>query len=103
MLAKEFDALVDNEHEASKDMLLNKSIEYATDKDRLSNFKLAAGIRGVNPADALVGMVVEHWVSISDMAKHPTMYTMEKWLEKLRDDRNYTYLLTAILVDLGVK
>jgi hypothetical protein len=103
MKAEEFDILVDNENVASVDMLANKSIEYATEADRLSNFKAAAGIRGTNPADVLVGMVVKHWVSISDMAKHPTMYTMEKWLEKIRDDRNYTYLLTGILVDLGVK
>jgi hypothetical protein len=103
MTPQEFNALVDNENVISVNMLANKAIEYATDVDRLSNFKEAAGTRGTNPADALVGMVVKHWVSISDMSKHPTMYTMDKWLEKIRDDRNYTYLLTGILIDLGVK
>jgi hypothetical protein len=103
MLAKDFDALVEFENRISTSMLSSKAKEYATDNDRLSNFKLAAGLRGINPADALIGMVVKHWVSISDMAKNPTAYSLEKWDEKLRDDRNYTYLLKGILIDLGVK
>jgi hypothetical protein len=97
-----FDAIVRTENEVSVEMLIVKAIEYADQGDRLSNFKKAAGIRGINPADALVGMLVKHFVSVSDMAKTPHAYSLDTWNEKLRDIRNYTYLLKAVLLDIGV-
>ena len=102
MLAQDFDNLVLEENEASREMLLYKASEYASEGDRLSNFKHAAGLRGTNPADALVGMLVKHFESVSEMSKSPHGYTREKWDEKLRDIRNYTYLLKAVLHDIGV-
>jgi hypothetical protein len=83
-------------------MLVLKAKQYATANDRLSNFKEAAGLRGTNPIDALVGMVVKHWTSISDMAKNPLAYTEDQWDEKWRDDRNYTYLAKGLLLDMKI-
>jgi hypothetical protein len=100
MSPEEFDKLVITEHEMSLEMLSFKAKEYSKVGDRLSNFKEAAGLRGTNSIDALVGMVVKHWTSISDMAKNPLNYSLTKWDEKLRDDRNYTYLLKALLIDM---
>jgi hypothetical protein len=97
-----FNRIVADENEASEMMLITKAIEYADPEDRLSNFKKAAGIRGTNPVDALVGMLVKHFVSVSDMAKYPAAQSLDKWDEKLRDIRNYTYLLKAVLIDIGV-
>lgn len=102
MLAQDFDNLVLEENEASREMLIHKAGEYATEEDRLSNFKRAAGLRATNPADSLMGMLVKHFESVSDMARAPHGYTMERWDEKLRDIRNYTYLLKAVLIDIGV-
>lgn len=103
MDAKTFDELVESENKRSVKMLCSKAKEYATEGDRLSNFKQAAGLRGTNPVDALVGMLVKHWTSISDMAKNPTAFSLEKWDEKLVDDRNYTYLIRGLLLDMHIR
>jgi|WetSurMetagenome_2_1015567.scaffolds.fasta_scaffold251296_2 hypothetical protein len=103
MTSEDFEVLILSENKASIKLLIEKAKQYATKEDRLSNFKSAAGIRRTNSVDALVGMVVKHWTSISDMAKNPNNYTMSQWDEKLRDDRNYTYLLKGCLIDMGVR
>lgn len=102
MDAQDFENLVSAEHQKSLDILISKAKEYAGE-DRLENFKQAAGMLSINPAEALMGMLVKHFVSVGKMAKSPTSFTMLKWNEKLLDIRNYTYLLKAILVDMGVK
>lgn len=102
MLAKDFDNLVAEEIEASVEMLKAKAAEYASDTDRLSNFKTAAALRGVSPADALMGMLAKHMVSVADMVKTPNDYAPATWDEKLRDVRNYTILLKGVLIDMGV-
>ncbi len=101
MTQEQFDALFLEETEASREVLIEKAKQYASKNDRLNNFKEAAGLRSINPAEALMGMLVKHFVSVSDMAKNPTSFSMEGWDEKLRDIRNYTYLLKAVLVDMG--
>jgi hypothetical protein len=58
MDAETFDNLVLEENEASREMLAHKAGEYASDGDRLANFKHSAGLRNTNPADALMGMLV---------------------------------------------
>jgi len=101
MNAQDFDNVVNAEHQASCTLLLSKAKEYAGE-DRLENFKQAAGMLDINPAQALMGMLVKHFVSVGKMSKDPTAYPMDKWDEKLRDIRNYTYLLKAVLIDCGV-
>jgi len=100
MTTDDFNSLVAAENKCSLDMLHMKGIEYAGPSDRLQNFKQAAGARNTNPADALVGMVVKHFVSISEMSKCPLKYTWDQWNEKLRDIRNYTYLLKGVIIDM---
>jgi hypothetical protein len=102
MKAKEFNDLVLSEHKASVELLFHKAAEYAGDGDRLENFKQAAGMLSINPAEALMGMLVKHFVSVGKMAKTPLDYDPDKWNEKLRDIRNYTYLLKGILIDLEI-
>ena len=100
MLAKDFEKLVSHEHQASLKVLVTKAKEYATKGDRLNNFKEAAGLRGIPTTEALMGMLAKHFVSVSDMAKDPDIFTLEQWDEKLRDIRNYTYLLKGLLIDM---
>lgn len=102
MKADAFDKIVEEELQATVDMLKSKASEYATGEDRLSNFKTAAALRGVSPADALMGMLAKHMVSVADMVKTPNDYTPAIWDEKLRDVRNYTILLKGVLIDMGV-
>lgn len=102
MQAERFEELVLSEHKASLEVMIEKAKQYATD-DRLANFKQAAGMLQINPVQALMGMLVKHFVSVGTMAKNPTSYNLELWQEKLRDIRNYTYLLAGLLEDLEVK
>jgi hypothetical protein len=101
MRAEDFDQLVLDENAESNKMLSVKAEEYAGNNDRLENFKQAAGMLSINPAKALMGMLVKHFVSVGKMSNNPDSYTIEKWDEKLRDIRNYTYLLKGVIIDIA--
>jgi len=101
MTKEDFEQLVLTEHEESCSILSRKATEYAGKEDRLLNFKQAAGLRSINSVEAAMGMLTKHFVSVSDMAKNPIKYPIEQWDEKLRDIRNYTYLIKGLLIDMG--
>ena len=96
-----------NEFEAAinraKKVLVAKASEYAPNNDRLENFKCAAGAQGINPVQALVGMMTKHYVSVCEMAKNPHKFDLKKWNEKLGDLRNYVILCEALIRDIGVE
>ena len=87
----------------SKKTLMKKEAEYSQGKDRLDQFHRAASAEGTNPAEALRGMMTKHFTSICDMCKDPTSHSLRQWNEKLGDLRNYTFLLDALVRDLGAK
>lgn len=106
MTAAEFDAILSARLDKIKSVLASKGAEYASDKDRLHNFKRAAsdfpssGIDG--PADALLGMMRKHWVSIADLVdRKATNGEVGRAAidEKIGDAINYLILLEAILVE----
>lgn len=105
MTHAEFEKLVHEENEKSLKLLMAKGKEYSDGVDRLQNFKCASGAMNSNPADALAGMLVKHFVSILEMArsKDPLQFSESKWDEKLLDIRNYTYLLKGVLIDMGLR
>lgn len=77
--------------------LIAKAAEYATDGDRLHNFKVAAAVQGITPAEALAGMMAKHTVSVYDMIGTGETYPMELWEEKIKDSINYLFLLWAMV------
>lgn len=83
------------------DLLNKKAAEYAPDEDRLENFKRAAGILQQSSAQALLGMLVKHWVSIAVMIETDQVGAQYGclWKEKISDAINYMHLLEAVLVD----
>lgn len=81
----------------SDNVLAQKGIEYATDADRLHNFKVAAKLQGVSPRVALAGMMAKHTVSVYDMCMSEDEYVLEIWDEKLTDHINYLLLLACIV------
>ena len=88
--------------EATVGTLTNKAKEYASDGDRLHNFKVAAEVQGISHAAALAGMMAKHTVSVYDMIReggyHPeAMFPMGLWEEKIKDSINYLFLLWALL------
>ncbi len=87
----------------SKRMLIRKEKEYSQGEDRLDQFKRLGIANCESPTKALWGMATKHVDSIGLMVKHPTSYNLKKWRKKITDLRNYTFLLDALLVDLGVE
>ena len=92
-----------------RESLLQKNLNTQAERTAWSNstgleqFHRAGSAQSINPCEALIGMATKHFTSIADMAKNPTIHTMKKWREKTGDLRNYTILLEALLIDIGVK
>ena len=90
---------LDTIHEKIETVLGAKGEEYATDNDRLHNFKVAAGVQGITVKEALSGMMAKHTVSVYDMIADGKDHPLEKLDEKILDHINYLILLRAIVVE----
>lgn len=65
-------------------LLHSKHNEYATE-DHFHNFTVASVLQGITPAQALLGMMDKHVVSVHDLvneAAEGRKVTNEQWLEK---------------------
>jgi hypothetical protein len=86
-----------------QDTLDAKGKEYASDDDRLHNFKQAAMLLDGKAPMALLGMLVKHWVSIQDIIRN--VQQKDVWPapalvdEKIGDAINYLILLEALLLE----
>lgn len=104
MNQSDFEMEFDKSVMRSKKTLINKAKEYATkNPDRLNQFYRAGQVQNINPVEALIGMVTKHYTSVCDMAKFPKDYNIRQWNEKIGDLRNYTFLLDALLRDMGIE
>lgn len=105
MQAKDFNAVVDSRIGFIRSILTQKGKEYATEFDRLHNFKVAARFNGRTPELALWGMMVKHLVSIYDLidgidAERGTYRPdAAMWHEKLGDAINYLILLEGLITE----
>lgn len=105
MTADKFDEILARRLKLTAEVLKSKAGEYATNKDRLHNFKEAALLEGDTPANALRGMLRKHWVSVMDLCdveKHPgNRKTADSLIdEKIGDSVAYLILLEAVLKDV---
>ena len=100
MKASEFEEILEEQIDQCRGMLGAKAEEYASEKDRLSNFKRAAALtEGETVPQALGGMMKKHTVSIYDMIASGEAYPMELWNEKITDHINYLILLKAVVLE----
>jgi hypothetical protein len=82
--------------------LESKNKEYASDVDKLHNFKRAGKMLQCTPEKALIGMLAKHLVSILDIVdkldrnKFTDMKVVD---EKIGDAINYLVLLEALLIE----
>jgi hypothetical protein len=104
MIAAEFDKVLDRRLHFIKETLGRKASEYASDADRMHNFKRAAGLTGETPLQALVGMWAKHLVSVMDLVdRHakagevPSCVVVD---EKIGDAINYLILLEGLFAEL---
>lgn len=92
-----FEKVIKQQIKTCEDVLIGKAKEYATDDDRLHNFKNAAGMMSCDPKEALAGMMAKHTISVYDMCRSGKDYSIELWNEKITDHINYLLLLKAIV------
>lgn len=99
MNSKRFNEVFNEQHENRKSILCGKAEEYASDVDRLHNFKVAAAVQELSPLQALAGMMAKHTVSVYDMLWSGKKYPLELWKEKITDSQNYLDLALALVVE----
>lgn len=101
MNAEEFEKLFEEVVDQCRQTLIVKAKEYATDNDRLHNFKIGSIVTGGTPAQTLWGFATKHIVSIRDMIRSDKYYSEEVWNEKIGDALNYLILLRALVSEDG--
>lgn len=97
MIKTTFDAIVDEQLARCHDLLIEKGKEYAPGGDRLMAFRRAAALQGCTLAEAALGMMVKHLVSVTEMIQSREHYTTSKWDEKITDSINYLLIIRAII------
>ena len=103
MTNEEFEIELDHAILRSKKLLMKKRLEYSEESgDRLNQFYRAGTAQDILPTEALMGMATKHITSIADMVKNPEEYNLRKWNEKITALRNYTFLLDALIRDMGI-
>lgn len=98
MKSGEFEEVIDYILIKCRNLLNSKAAEYATE-DRLHNFKVAAELQGVDPKQALAGMMAKRTVSVFDMCMSGDTYNSSLWDEKICDSINYLLLLRALVAE----
>ncbi len=96
MKSEEFDKIMLRRFALANKVMGTKAGEYASDKNRLHNFDVAAAIVGCTPAQALLGMLVKHLVSVVDLVNSGEAPSEAVADEKIGDCINYLILLEAV-------
>ena len=99
MTMDELKEVFEEQAQRCREVLLQKGAEYTPDEaDRFSSFKTAASLQHTTQANALLGMLSKHIVSLYDMSFVGTEnYDAEMWDEKITDALNYLFILSAII------
>jgi hypothetical protein len=101
---KDFDKVISERITAIQNTLASKGKEYASNTDRLHNFKEGARSEDVHPITALRGMMLKHIVSVKDMCDKYRAGGLESEAminEKFGDYINYLILLEAMLKEMN--
>ena len=105
MTGADFNQLLETRIIDMRQVLSDKSNDYARNDDRLHNFKRAAALKQETPEKALIGFWVKHVTSILDMVDdldRKVNAPIKKWQEKIDDAINYLILLEALIVERSV-
>ena len=109
-----FEKIFNRRVKLTRDVLASKNAEYASDSDKMHNFKRAGAMEQCSPEKALIGMWTKHIVSLLDIVDelekkcgtnpncfpsfYPDVY-MDKIDEKIGDAINYLILLEALIIE----
>lgn len=96
MLKKDFDILVNKRLAECKKVLTSKAADYASDVDRLANFKRGAALVDLTPKQYAQALVTKHIVAIADKVISDEVMTPTFVAEKIGDVINYMMLIEAL-------
>jgi len=103
---EDFDAVIDEFQEATVEILSSKGEEYATDSDRLMNFRTVGDMAGMSPEEVAVTYLLKHIQRLSKAVREEEYewdWRREDGSEALKqrvaDSINYLYLLALALED----
>lgn len=96
MSNERFVALLEELDSNSLDTLSKKNERYATNGDRLHNFRAGGDIFGGTPAQACWGYLTKHLVALRDMVENNDFSDRDDFLEKCQDAINYIRFLWCI-------
>lgn len=100
-----FSTIVERRLQSLKDLLIKKGAEYASDKDRLHNFKKGSRMKAKHPLQVLDGMLLKHIISYDDMLEDIEAGKTIDYAyinEKLGDILAYFLLAEAVIIDTAV-
>ncbi len=100
MTNEAFEALLESRIDAMRKTLAKKASEYASNADRLHNFKRGAEMLRTSPMKTCAGFMTKHLVSIFDlleMLDNGVPVGIPVIDEKIGDAINYLVLLEALL------
>lgn len=96
MTADKFDEIVEAQIKTIQIMMESKAKQYASDADRLHNFKRAGRDLDCTPERALLGMMVKQWIEIKDKIDSTGF---DHNYDPINDMINYLILLKALVIE----
>ena len=96
---EQFNTVCAKRLEKIKTILMSKAKEYAQGTNRYQNFDTAARVMGTTREQALLGMMMKHFVSILDIIEKPCNFSDGIIDEKIGDMINYLILLEGMLLE----
>jgi hypothetical protein len=101
MTNEEYGAVLERRLHLTRKTADKKGQEYGGPDERLHNFKKAARMSGKDLGEAWYGMVLKHWVSITDVIDNGAIPSQEWIDEKIGDMIVYLTLLEGIYTELN--
>jgi len=101
---EDFDEVIEEFHEATVDILSSKGDEYATDDDRLMNFRTVGDMAGMDPEEVTVTYLLKHVQRLSKAVREDDYEWAwrhddgsEALKQRVADAINYLLLLALAL------
>lgn len=102
MTAQEFDKVVNDQFDASRDIMKSKGSDYTDNLDRLSNFKIVGELVGVDPRVVWAVYSAKHFIAIANYCGRGKTES-EPIDGRISDLINYLLLLKGLVVESRVK
>lgn len=94
----DFQAILEYCFDEEKKLIGVKADDYASNGDRLANFKSGASFTGLSPRKTLWGYLAKHLSSVKEIVDGKTV-SRAILREKIGDARNYLLLLEALVLE----